>query len=138
MLRIFGSRLISGTFYRGSLDTLLNSTANQKCLHVATKLESQPAKWKKIYLLRIPQNNNLLHIRCLSKLPTLKIINPLKNSRATEYLATNKSSAKYEKKLEFDNKLLYSAFPVKEKISKATVAYLLALGSILTATLIYA
>ncbi|XP_036355976.1 calcium uptake protein 1, mitochondrial isoform X5 [Octopus sinensis] len=144
MLRIFGSRLTPGTYYRGSLDSLLSSTAvktltaNQKCLHVATNLESQPAKWKKIYLLRKLQNNDLLHIRCLSKLPTIKIINPLKNSRATEYLATNESSAKYDKKLEFDNKLLYSAFPVKQKISKATVVYLLTLGSILVVTLIYA
>ncbi|GAB1597365.1 calcium uptake protein 1, mitochondrial-like isoform X3 [Argonauta hians] len=147
MLRTFGNKLSPGSFYKGTLSSLLcpgventststTTAINKRCLHVITNLESQNTNWRKIYLLRKLPNDDLLHIRYLSEV-TVKASTPLKPLIPNKHLITGESSAKYDKKLEFDNKLLYSAFPVREKWSKLTLAYLLTIGAALVGGVLY-
>lgn len=84
-------------------------------------------------LTRCLNDANVVFMRSLAD-KSIKIVeNPLKKLHIPNKaaLGANTSSAKFEKKLEFDTKAQYSEFPVKEKASKVTIAYLLTLGTMM-------
>ena len=151
MLRTLGKRLpISGqycytlepvccTATLTPANTGSPSVQGHRQLHQRSSKDS--ANKKKIYFSKLSEgeglnllrrclnDRNAVFIRSLTNKP-VKVVNPLKNLQILKPYDGNISSAQFKKKLEFDTRAQYSEFPVKEKASKVTIAYIFTLCTI--------
>lgn len=148
MLRALGKRLPISGQYCYTLEpaccskTLVSANAGSPSVQGHRQLHHQSLKDsisnKNIYFAKLLREDhsllrrflidrNAVFIRSLAD-KSVKVVNPLKNLQILKPFAGNVSSAQFEKKLEVDTKAQYSEFPVKEKASKVTIAYLITLG----------
>lgn len=149
MLRALGKKLPISGQYCYTLEpvccskTLVSANTGSPSVQGNRQLHQQSSKdstgKKNIYFAKLLRgedhsllrrcliDRNAVFIRSLAD-KSIKVVNPLKNLQILKPFGGNVSSAQFEKKLEVDTQAQYSEFPVKEKASKVTIAYLITLG----------